>query len=187
MTRRPSLRLAVGLLALVAPAGLLAACGGSDNDSSSASSVAQAADAGATADTVVGSDTVAAGGTAAINLDDITLPVGADISEECAAVYQKFIVALSSASTGQDMQGLQSAIGSLQDVVPSDLQDDVETLSAAYAELAAVIDDFGGDFAAAMADPAAQERMNAIGTDEVTAAGDAISAYFSSTCPGAEG
>ena len=40
MTRRPSLRLAVGLLALVAPAGLLAACGGSDNDSSSASSVA---------------------------------------------------------------------------------------------------------------------------------------------------
>ena len=175
MTRRPSLRLAVGLLALVAPAGLLAACGGSDNAASSASSVAQAADAGATADT------------AAINLDDITIPVGADISEECAAVYQKFIVALSSASTGQDMQGLQSAIGSLQDVVPSDLQDDVETLSAAYAELAAVIDDFGGDFAAAMADPAAQERMNAIGTDEVTAAGDAISAYFSSTCPGAEG
>jgi hypothetical protein len=173
--------MAVGLLALLAPAGLLAACGGSDGDSSPLSSSADAADADETADTVGASDSTV------INLDDITIPAGAGISEECAAVYQKFIVALGSASTGQDFEGLQAAIGSLNDVVPGDLQDDVETLSAAYGELAAVIDDFDGDFAAAMADPAAQERMNAIGTAEVTAAGDAISAYFTTACPGAEG
>lgn len=186
MTRRPSLRLAVGLLALLAPAGLLAACGGSDDSSSSVASTAAAADAGATADTV-GSESTA------IDLEDITIPAdlsipaGAGLSEECAEVYQKFIVALGSASSGQDFEGLTDAIGSLDAVVPDDLKDDVATLSQAYSELAVVIAEFDGDFAAAMADPATQERMTAIGTPEVTAAGDAISAYFGEACPGAEG
>lgn len=189
MTRRPSIRLAVGLLALLAPTGLLAACGSDDEASSSLDSTADvtdAADAGDTADTVLGSESTA------IDLEDVTIPdisipEGAGLSEECAQVYQQFITALGSASSGQDFDGLTNAIGSLESVVPDDLKDDVEILSQAYSELASVIAEFDGDFAAAMADPDTQAKMTAIGTPEVTAAGDAISAYFGEACPGAEG
>lgn len=186
MTRRPSLCLAVGLMALLAPAGLLAACGGSDDASSSVASTADTADVGGTADTVVGSDSTAID-LDAITIPDISIPTGAGISEECAVVYQKFLAALGSASTGQDFEGLTNAISSLDAVVPDDLTDDVQILSQAYGELAEVIADFDGDFAAAMADPATQQRMTAIGTPEVSAAGDAISAYFDQACPGTDG
>ena len=49
--------------------------------------------------------------------------------------------------------------------------------------MAQVIEDSGGDIAAAMADPANQAKLAAIGSPEVQAAGEAISAFFEETCP----
>lgn len=172
MNRRPSARIArrlvAGLLLVAGPASLVTACGGDDNKVTDAISATD--------------DTVPAGATMP-DLGDITLPENLPVSGECAELYQRFITALGSAGTGQSFDGLEEAFSSLSDSVPDDLKDDVETVADAYGQMAAVIADAGGDIGKAMADPANQAKIAAIGTPEVEAASDAISAYFEETCP----
>lgn len=165
MNRRTSARLMVSVLAVLAPAGLLTSCGGSDaNDAAANVTTADQA-----ADTVPSDVSVA-------------VPDIGALSPECAKLTE-FITALTKAGTGQSFEGLSDAVGALSDSVPADLQDEVATLAGAYGQMESIIADYDGDVATAMADPDVQQQIDALGTDDVVAAGDAVSAYFDQQCP----
>ncbi|MGD9998830.1 MAG: hypothetical protein AB7L17_07030 [Ilumatobacteraceae bacterium] len=190
MTRATSRRLPHGILALLVPFALVAAACGGDDDLSSA--VDQAEDTGNdAADVTLPGGVTLPDGVTIPDLDDVTIPDMSDISipdnvpitEECRDLYQRFISAMSGVTTGQGLDGFEEAFDALGDTLPSELQDDAQIVSDAYGQMAEVLDEHGGDLAAAMADPATQEKLAAIGTPEVTAALDAIGEYFDETCP----
>lgn len=181
MNRRLTNRMIAGLLLIAAPAGVLTACGGSD-DASDATS-APAAE-GATDDAVTVPEITVADDTETDSTDDfsdLTVPPGA--TGECADIAQEVVDALQQAGSDENFAGLQAAIGSLRDVVPDDLKDDVDVLTDAYGQLADLVAQNGGDVEAALADPDLQAQFEAIGTEEVTNASDALDAYFSEVCP----
>jgi hypothetical protein len=179
-SRRLARRLVAGLLIVAGPAGIITACGSSDDASNVTTAAASpAASPVATPATDAGSD--AASDDTDLDLSDLTVPD--NVSGECADLYQHFIEALSKAGSGEDFAGLQAAIASLSDSVPDDLKDDVAVLSDAYGKMADLVAANGGDIATAMANADVQAQLQAIGTEKVTAAGDAISDYFDTTCP----
>jgi hypothetical protein len=172
-----STRLLVGFAAVLSSAGFLSACGGDDDVTDALSAAEQADDASDDA-----SDTDTDSSLPDVDLDDVELPDNLPISDECTAVYQQFVLAMSGASGGT-YEGLETAMASLSESVPDDLDDDVQILSAAYGQMADLLAEYDGDIAAAMADPANQAQMAAIGSPEVSAASDAIGEYFEETCP----
>ncbi|MBI5090131.1 MAG: hypothetical protein HZB15_15055 [Actinobacteria bacterium] len=196
MTRASRPRPTHGLLALLVPLALVtAACGGDDDDLSSAIDAAQEQADDVTVPTLAPSgdattlpdiDEVSIPDLSDVtipDMDDITLPDDLPLSDECQELYQKFISAMGGITTGESLDGLEDVFNSLADAVPDDLRDDAEVLADAYGQMADVLAEYDGDFAAAMADPDNQQLLAAIGTPEVQEASEAISDYFDETCP----
>jgi hypothetical protein len=189
MTRATQRRLPQGILALLVPLALVtAACGGDDDDLSSA--IEQAEDAAEGAPDATSDVTLPDGVTipdlddvTIPDLDDVTIPQNVPISEECRELYQKFISAMSGVTTGQSIEGLSESFDALTEALPDDLDDEAAIVSDAYGQMAELLEEYDGNLGAAMADPANQQQLAAIGTPEVSAAIDAIGDYFSDTCP----
>jgi hypothetical protein len=114
--------------------------------------------------------------------DNITIPGLDGLSGDCKELYSKFIAAFSGIGTG-DLGDLSSVFDGLAEVLPDDLKDDAQVMSEAFAKYSEVLKKYNGDITKAMADPDAQAALQAIGTDEVTAASENITHYFDETCP----
>lgn len=195
-------------IALAAVSGLLlvtaAACG-SDEESSTATEAEAAESAaedtaapaatdtgeGATDATEAATEATDAGGSespvASIDLTDLSLPEG--LSGECMAYAQAVAVAFGGLTTGApvDSDQVAESFDTLEGMVPDDLKDDIQVIAGVWGEFAAMLADFDGDLAKAMADPDVMAAMQQMSTPEVTAASDAISAYFEEVCPDVEG
>ncbi len=172
MTRSIALASLAGLL-------LLTTGCGSDKQSSPAPKPAVAA-ATTQAETVE----TAAGDT--VERSELTVPAIAGVSDECMAMYNTFISALGGLGKGDttDFSGLPAALRTLEGSLPSELHGTAETLANAYEVLATVLAKYGGDFAKAMSDPAAQADLAVLNSPEVQKANDDLSAYFDTACPG---
>lgn len=118
-----------------------------------------------------------------IDLSDISLPEG--LSAECTAYATAIMGAMAGIGTGAevDADAIAEAFGKLESLVPDDLKDDVATMAEAWGPFAELLNKFDGDIAAMMADPEAMAALGAMDTPEVTAADDALSAYFDEVCP----
>jgi hypothetical protein len=117
---------------------------------------------------------------------DITLPgnLPASIDGECAEVYQQFQDAISGFNPADpDLAGIESAFDELAATVPDELQDDVEVLDEVFGEVAAIVEDYDGDYADMLSDPDTLEQLSALQGPEVRGAEERLSAYFAETCP----
>lgn len=116
-----------------------------------------------------------------------TIPDMPGISSECTDLYNGWISAMGAASaamsgqTGDDVD-MVAYFESLAAAVPDDIADDVRVISAAWAGWTQALADHDNDITALMSDPAAMAAMEAISSDEVTAASDAVGAYFDEVC-----
>lgn len=173
---------------------LIAAGCGSDDDSGSAAEATDATEEAATDASEAATDaTVADEGTddtrpeISIDLGDISVPEG--LSAECTAYATAIIGAMGGiGGNGElDPDGIESAFGELEGLVPDDLKDDVAIVAGAWGPFAEILQEFDGDIAKMMADPDAAAALAAMDTPEVTAASDALSAYFDEACPEAAG
>jgi hypothetical protein len=177
-------------IAFMSIAGLLALTAGCGDDKKTSPLPGAAAAPGdtATGDTV-GDGTVGDGTADTINPSDLSLPSGVGMSSECMAMYTKFLTALGGIGSTDttDLSALPEAMRSLEASLPGELKGAAETLAGAYEKLAAILAKYGGDFAKAMADPAAQADLAVLSSPEVTKASDDISAYFEKTCSGMNG
>lgn len=126
------------------------------------------------------------------NLNDggnVTLPGGdtidpsdipANMTEECKAIAMQFASVYSQAFAPEGDQGdLEKAFGDMSANVPDDLKDDLAVLLAAFSDYAKVVKDNAND----MSKPEVQAALAALGTPEVSAASDNVTAYFDTTCP----
>ena len=100
----------------------------------------------------------------------------------CMAVINAMSAAAAAVSGQGDATEFQAMIEGLQAAMPDDLKDDAQIFGEAYGEFLAVIAAHEGD-ANAMSDPAVMAALQAIGTPEVEAAANNISAYMDSACP----
>ncbi|MDO8363458.1 MAG: hypothetical protein Q7V88_11220 [Actinomycetota bacterium] len=123
-----------------------------------------------------GTVTLPGGGTA-------TIPVVPGVPAECTALINAMMGAGALAAGQGDLSQAQATFEALVAAVPEDLKDDAAVFSAAYSQMIQVLMKYEGNFATAMADPEAVAAMEAIGTPEVQAAADNISAYMDATCP----
>jgi hypothetical protein len=197
MTPTPRLLRRHALVALCVPLALAAAaCGGGDDDLSaidqarSAASQAsdQAADAQASVDSLLDGMSDSTDFTIPDMSDvtlpeNVTLPQGVDVSDDCRELYNKFATAVGGATAGEGFGGLEDVFNQLADSVPADLEDDVHVLADAYGKLADLVAPYNGDFGKAMADPKVQEQLASISSPEFEQASNNLSQYFEQTCP----
>jgi hypothetical protein len=113
-----------------------------------------------------------------------TTPVPGGVTGDCAAMYQEWAKAMGGVASGQNDADMTNVFKGLEAVVPDDLKDDVAVLSAAYGKYLTLITKYQGDISKAMQDPEVMKAIEDLGTTEVQAASDNISAYFDATCPG---
>ena len=100
----------------------------------------------------------------------------------CMAVVNAMSAAAGAVSGQGDAAEFQAMIEGMQAAMPDDLKDDARIFGEAYAGFLAVMAEHEGD-ANAMTDPAVMAALQAIGTPEVEAAANNISAYMDATCP----
>ncbi|MFT3854813.1 MAG: hypothetical protein QM733_19055 [Ilumatobacteraceae bacterium] len=194
-------RIVAGLVAGVAIVGL-AACG---SDSKSSGTTAEAAattevDAATTtakaATTTTKAATTTAGDTedTTATTDDTDITTGdTDISDDTTPELTGNCVALGKdfeSVFGEDFDPTKASPDEIKDVfaklkaaVPSDLKDDIDTLTDAAMPLFTAMANSGGDITKAMQDPAVQKAMTAMSSADVQAADKALEDWTSKGCP----
>ncbi len=85
--------------------------------------------------------------------------------------------------TGIDSDALAQSFDAIRDMAPGDLQGDVEIVKEGMTEYLEVLAEFGNDFTAMMADPAALERFSSVFDDETfSEATDRFSVWLETVC-----
>lgn len=113
-----------------------------------------------------------------ISIPDNILP--GDLTEECQAIAMQFglLMAQAFAPTGE-AANFEQVFGDISSKVPEELSADVLVLGEAFNAYGEVMTANNNDFA----NPQVQAALEALGTPEVEAANERISAYFDATCP----
>ena len=123
-----------------------------------------------------GSDDTTGGG------DAITLPSVAGVTAECQAIVNAMSGA-AAAFTGQgDAAQTKAMFAALEGAMPDELKDDARIFAEAYGKYFDLLMTFD-DPSKALTDPQMIAAMQEIGTPEVQAAADNISAYMDEACP----
>ena len=168
------------LAAAVLTAGGLTACGSADTSLEEA--VQDVVETLPVDETLVPSDV-------SIDMGDLgTIPDLPGMSDDCTDLYNGWIAAMGAASAAMSGAGGSEDVDmiayfeSLATAVPDDIADDVRVISAAWAEWTEALASHDGDITALMADPAAMAAMEAVSSSEVSAASDAVGAYFDEVC-----
>jgi hypothetical protein len=131
-----------------------------------------------------------------VSIPDVTLPDGATIpdgtipdvsidpddlpanfSEECREYIQAFASAFSGQQAG--LEGVAGAFDELGDVVPDDLQDDVEILAEGFTDLQALYEKYDYDYTKILTDPAAQQLFS---DTEFTEASANVNTWLEEEC-----
>lgn len=115
--------------------------------------------------------------------DSGSLPDLAGVPEQCQALVQAMSGAAAAMSGQSDVDQATAVFASLEAVVPDELKDDARIFADAYGQYIAVLAEFDGDSANAMADPEVVAALTALGSQEVSDAADNISAYMDEACP----
>lgn len=172
------LTLLVLALALVA-----AGCGGSDDESSAASET-----------TVEETTTFTDTGTSEETTDgatDTDTDTGFDFADEdCQSLVAAFLgvsQAFAAAAGGSDpeLQEQAEAFSELAGDVPDEIRADVETLAAAYGQYIEVLQDAGiqpGQIPTAEQAQQLQDALQSVGSEDVTAASERLSAWTTANC-----
>lgn len=118
-----------------------------------------------------------------ISIPDVSIPdelLPENLTEECRAIALQFGVMMSQvfAPTGEEMN-VEQVFGDISSKVPEELRADVVVLGEAFAAYAEVLKTANNDFT----NPEVQAALEALGTPEVEAANERLSAYFEATCP----
>ncbi|MET0560291.1 MAG: hypothetical protein ABW012_01540 [Gaiellaceae bacterium] len=161
---------------VVALALIAAGCGGSDDDSS------------ASDDTTV-EETL----TEESTTDDATTDGDTDFNfadEDCQSLVAAFLgvsQAFAAAAGGSDaeLEEQAEAFAEFADDVPDEISDDVATLAAAYGQYIEVIQDAGiepGEIPTAAQAQELSEALESVGTADVTAASERLSAWTTENC-----
>ena len=113
-----------------------------------------------------------------ISIPDNILP--GNLTEECRAIAMQFglLMAQAFAPTGE-AANFEQVFGDISSKVPEELRADVLVVGEAFNAYGEVITANNNDFA----NPQVQAALEALGTPEVEAANERISAYFDATCP----
>ena len=170
----------------------LAACGGGGGDDADAPpesvDVSIGAQGGATTSAAPAGPTATATSDTFIT-DDIPLPVSDQCAELAVTVTDAF-AGLSVASDPQTFAQFAEAFARLREVVPTELQADVDVMSAAYARIDAVLAEYDYDITSVYQDPSAAEAFAAAFDDadgDVTESAERLDSWFSEQCPDAAG
>jgi hypothetical protein len=163
-------------LALVA-----AGCGGSDDDSSASDTT--------TVEETTTEDTTTAETTIEESTDDGTDTGAFDFADEdCQSLVQAYVglsAAIAAASSGQDVSGDIEGFAEYVDKVPEEIRADVETIAAAYGTFVDDLEGLGytpGEVPTADQLQALQGASASLGTPEVQAAGERLSAWTTENC-----
>jgi hypothetical protein len=157
------------------------ACGSDDKASDKTDAAADDADdEGDAADETVTGDDAETDATEAESEDtEATAPENVeDITEQCEAAQAR-IEALDF-TDADTFDVIADEFERVKAFTPDDVDDDIDILNEAYAEMSQVLKESGGDFT----DPEVMAKFEEIGTPEVTAASDRLDAYFAAACPG---
>ena len=163
-------------LALVA-----AGCGGSDDDSA------------ASDDTTIEETTTTETTTDETTTDGETTDTDADFdfaNEECRSLVAAFLgvsqaFAGAAGGSNEELQEQAEAFAQYADDVPEEIQADVQTLADAYGQYIEVIQDAGiepGEIPTAEQAQELQEALASVGTADVTAASERLSAWTTENC-----
>jgi hypothetical protein len=162
-------------LALVA-----AGCGGSDDDSA------------ASDDTTI-EETTTDTTTDETTTDGETTDTDADFdfaNEDCRSLVAAFLgvsqaFAAAAGGSNEELQEQAEAFSQYADDVPEEIQADVQTLADAYGQYIDVIQDAGlepGEIPTAEQAQELQEALASVGTADVTAASERLSAWTTENC-----
>lgn len=116
--------------------------------------------------------------------DDIPLAV----SDDCRELYDSVIGAFAGIGTSaanETFSGFAEAFDQLREVVPAELADEVEVMSATYARVDATLARYDYDFSKMSADPEAQAELAAAFADEDGAFAEAsaqVERWFDEQC-----
>ena len=163
-----------------------AGCGGGSDEASSDT------------DTVVATDTIGSEDTSTdetstdeTSTDDSGITSSDDFnwaSEDCQNLVKAFVglsAAVGAASGGSDVSGDVEEFAKYADEVPDEIKADVQTLAAAYSTYIDKLKDLGltaGDIPTAAQAQQLQEAAQSLGTSEVSAAGDRLTAWTNENC-----
>ena len=111
-------------------------------------------------------------------------------NEDCRSLVAAFLgvsQAFAAAAGGSDeeLQAQAEAFSEFADDVPEEIRADVETLAAAYGDYVEVIQDAGlepGEVPSPEQAQELQEALQAVGTEDVTAASERLSAWTTENC-----
>lgn len=168
----------VNVAVLIALGMAATACGGGDGEQADTPAAASAPSSGGQSSETASGETDSGDEPAATPLpgDMVT-----GMSDACEAGYNFFVVTAGVLS-GQTTQEVQSFFPAFVESVPDDLRDAAQVFGEAYVAMAVALGDYDGDVAAAAADPEVLALLEAIDSEEVTAAGDDLLAYFEAEC-----
>lgn len=166
---------------LVALALVVAGCGGGDDESS------------ASGDTTTTESAIEDTTTDETTTDETTTDGGTDAafdwaSEDCQSLIQAYAglsAAVGAASGGQDVSGNIEEFGEYVEKVPDEIREDVETLASAYGTFIDELKDLGfepGQVPSADQIQALEEASKSIGSPEVQAASERLSAWTTENC-----
>jgi hypothetical protein len=167
-------RLLTATLAATALFGLVA-CGSDSKSSGGGDTASQSTDASDDTSGGGSDDTTGGGGA-------ITVPPVAGVTAECQAIVNAMSGAAAAFSGQGDAAQTKAMFAALEGAMPDELKDDARIFAEAYGkyfDLLTALD----DPSKAMSDPEVLAAMQAIGTPEVQAATDNISAYMDEACP----
>jgi hypothetical protein len=143
-------------------AGLLAACGGGGSDSGSS-----------------GENESSSGG------GDVSIVTVADlpgVDDACEKVIN-MIGALGQVMSGQiSTDAARAIVDDFVAAVPEEIRSDADVLVSAFTGYIDVLGEYGGDMAAAMADPEVMAALEKIGAAETNASTERINAYLTDKC-----
>lgn len=162
---------------IVALALVAAGCGGGDEEASPVDET-----------TVEETTTEATTEEATTETSDETDGAFAWASEDCQSLVKAYVglsAAIAAASGGQDVSGDIEEFAKYVDEVPEEIRADVETIAAAYGTFVDELESLGytpGEIPSADQLQALQEASQSIGTAEVQAASESLTAWTEQNC-----
>ena len=174
------LAISVALLTLVFVG---AGCGGGSDEASTDTETIVATDTIGSEDTSTDETSTDDTSTDDSDIDDFNWA-----SEDCQNLIKAFVglsAAIGAASGGQDVSGDVEEFAKYADEVPEEIRDDVKTIAAAYTTYIDKLRDLGltaGDIPSADQAQQLQDAAQSLGTGEVSAASDRLTAWTNENC-----
>ncbi|MGA0879073.1 MAG: hypothetical protein ACO3SP_08155 [Ilumatobacteraceae bacterium] len=157
------------LMALASGSLLLVSCGGDDpvasGDQSNMSEVSVALE----------------------NLDETAALAG--VPEECLSISMAMMTAMgaagATATDAEALAGVPAAFEAIRGKAPEELRGDIDTVKAGFVEYLAILERYGYDYTAMIADAGAVEEMSGVmSSEEFMAANERVSTWLDELCNG---